>query len=139
MKTEVEYHFLPFRLDPANARLWRDDTVIAMRPKTFDILCCLIERTGQLMTKEEILATVWPGARVSAAGLKRYIQEIRLALGDNAQSPRFIETVPRRGYRFIGAVRGPGSGVQEPQHPALNTQHPGGGGARGGGVFSQGH
>ena len=77
-----------------------------LRPKTFDVLCCLVERAGRLVTKEEILATVWPGAKISSAGLKRYIQEIRIALGDDAQAPRFVEAVPRRGYRFLPAVTG---------------------------------
>jgi len=104
MQTKREIVFPPFRLDVTNFRLWREDEVIIIRPKTFDVLRCLVERAGQLVIKEEILATVWPGARVSSAGLKRYIQEIRAALGDSAQSPRFVEAVARRGYRFIGNV-----------------------------------
>src|SRR5215813_14102981 len=104
MQTKREIAFPPFRLDVTNVRLWREDEAIIIRPKTFDVLRCLVERAGQLVTKEEILATVWPSARVSSAGLKRYIQEIRAALGDSAQSPRFVEAVARRGYRFIGNV-----------------------------------
>ena len=58
MDSGAEYHFLPFRLDPANAQLWRDSEAVAIRPKTFDVLCCLVARAGQLVTKEEILTTV---------------------------------------------------------------------------------
>jgi len=104
MQAGREIIFPPFRLDVANVRLWREDEAIVIRPKTFDVLRCLVERAGQLVTKEEILASVWPGAMVSSAGLKRYMQEIREALGDSAQSPQFVEAVPRRGYRFIGTI-----------------------------------
>ena len=127
MKTRKEIVFPPFRLDPTNAQLWREDEVIIIRPKTFDVLRCLVERAGHLVTKEEILATVWPGATVSSAGLKRYIQEIRVALGDKAQGPRFVEAVPRRGYRFIGTVvrsQEVGGGREEGQIAVPDSESP---------------
>lgn len=71
MHTSRDILFPPFRLDAVNARLWREGEVVPLRPKTFDVLCCLVERAGQLVTKEEILSAVWSGAKVSGAGLKR--------------------------------------------------------------------
>ena len=104
MKSESSILFPPFRLDVVNERLERGSQTIALRPKTFAVLRYLLEQPGQLVTKEELLEAVWPDTHVSEAGLKDYIQEIRKALGDEARTPRFIETVHRRGYRFIGAV-----------------------------------
>src|SRR5262245_22288854 len=115
MKRDPVIVFPPFRLDPANQRLSRDDRVISLRPKTFDVLHHLAEHANQLVTKTELLGVVWSGVSVSDAVLKGCIREIREALGDDPAAPRFIETAHRRGYRFIApvvtAVRPP---VQEP-------------------------
>ena len=104
MVPDRHYVFPPFRLDPTNACLWRDSTRIALRPTPFAILQYFIEHPGQLVTKEELLRAVWADTQVSAAVLKGYIQQIRKALGDDARAPRFIETVQRRGYRFIAPL-----------------------------------
>ena len=104
MKPEPSILFPPFRLDVVNERLEHGSRTIALRPKTFAVLRSLLERPGQLVTKEELLDAVWPDTRVSDAGLKDYIQEIRKALGDDARTPRFVETVHRRGYRFIAPL-----------------------------------
>ena len=104
MKPEPSILFPPFRLDVVNERLEHGSQTIALRPKTFAVLRYLLGRSGQLVTKEELLDAVWPDTRVSDAGLKDYVQEIRKALGDDARTPRFVETVHRRGYRFIGKV-----------------------------------
>ena len=104
MDPDRHYIFSPFRLDPTNACLWRDRTRIALRPTPFAILQYFIEHPGQLVTKEELLRAVWAGTQVSATVLKGYIQQIRKALGDSARAPRFIETVQRRGYRFIAPL-----------------------------------
>ena len=104
MTSDRHYVFSPFRLDPTNACLWRGDIRLALRPTPFAILQYFIEHPGQLVTKEELLGAVWADTRVSAAVLKGYIQQIRKALGDDARAPRFIETVQRRGYRFIAPL-----------------------------------
>src|SRR5262245_6158730 len=104
MKQDREIVFPPFRLDPANQRLHCADRVIALRPKTFGVLHYLAERANRLVTKDQLLDGVWPGLSVSDAVLKGCIREIRDALGDDAAAPRFIETVHRRGYRFIAPV-----------------------------------
>ena len=97
--------FPPFRLDPVNEQLWRGKRAIALKPKTFAVLRYLVERSGQLVMKEELLTTLWADVYVSDAVLKVCVQEIRAALKDNAKAPRFIETVHRRGYRFIAPRR----------------------------------
>jgi DNA-binding winged helix-turn-helix (wHTH) protein/tetratricopeptide (TPR) repeat protein len=96
--------FPPFRLDLLNGRLCRDEQVIALRPKAFALLQCLLERPGQLVTKEQLLDHVWPETSVSDAVLKGCIRELREVLGDEPAAPRFIETAHRRGYRFIGKI-----------------------------------
>src|SRR5215470_17054252 len=96
--------FGPFRLDPDNATLWRGTQAIALTPKAFAVLYYLLEHPGRLVTKAVLLDAVWPDTAVSDAVLKVRIGEIRKALGDSAQAPRFIATVHRRGYQFIAPV-----------------------------------
>jgi DNA-binding winged helix-turn-helix (wHTH) protein len=105
-----DYHFGPFRLDLGNERLWRSHEEVILRPKSFAVLGYLVVRPGQLVTREEVLRATWPGIAVSDAVLTVCIGEIRQALGDNHHAPRYIETVHRRGYRFIATIRmAPGS------------------------------
>src|SRR6186997_1024031 len=96
--------FDPFCLDLTNACLWRGSQAIKLRPKAFAVLDYLLERPGQLVTKEEHLNAVWPGTFVGEAVLKVAVGQIREALGDDQKLPRFIETAHRRGYRFIRPV-----------------------------------
>src|SRR5215510_11239580 len=93
--------FPPFRLDPANEQLWCDTQVLELRPKTFAVLRHLAERPGRLVTKDELLDAVWGQTAVSDSVLKSCIAELRKVLSDSAQTPRYIATVHRRGYRFI--------------------------------------
>jgi len=93
-----------FRLDPTNAQLWQGQQEIALRPKAFAVLTHLVEHAGQLVTKQQLLEAVWPGTFVTDAVLKDSIRQLRDALGDDAESPRFIETAHRRGYRFISPL-----------------------------------
>lgn len=104
MRAESCLIFPPFRLDLASERLWRGTQPIALRPKTFAVLRYLIEHAGQLLTKATLLDAVWPDIAVSEMVLMVCIREIRRALGDDPKCPQFIETVHRRGYRFIGPV-----------------------------------
>ncbi|HEU4391001.1 MAG TPA: AAA family ATPase [Blastocatellia bacterium] len=94
----------PFRLDVGNECLWRGSRAIKIRPKAFAVFHHLIEHSGQLVTKDELLAAVWPETFVSDAVLKVSIRELREALEDDPKSARFIETAHRRGYRFIGQI-----------------------------------
>jgi TolB-like protein/DNA-binding winged helix-turn-helix (wHTH) protein/Flp pilus assembly protein TadD len=96
--------FKAFRLDPANHLLWRNDERVPIPPKGFDVLAYLVEHAGQVVTQDEILEALWPETYVNPEVLRKYILEIRKALGDRADKPEFIETVPKRGYQFIAAV-----------------------------------
>ena len=94
--------FGPFCLDRGGARLLRDGKPVALTPKAFDLLHLLASKPGRLITKEELLAAIWPDAFVSDASIKVAVSEVRKALDDGAKTPQYIETVHRRGYRFIG-------------------------------------
>ena len=100
--------FHPFRLDTINQCLWRqrdsgDDERLLLPPKAYGVLLYLIEHAGRLVTQDELLDAVWPGRFIQPEGLKSQILYIRRVLEDDPKRPRFIETLPRRGYRFIGA------------------------------------
>jgi DNA-binding winged helix-turn-helix (wHTH) protein/predicted ATPase len=99
--------FPPFRLDYADQRLFRDDVVVPLRPKSFDVLRYLAQHPGKLITKDELLDAVWPDTTVTDTVLKVSIREIREALKDDPGAPRFIETSHRRGYRFIAEIKQP--------------------------------
>jgi non-specific serine/threonine protein kinase len=93
--------FGPFSLDSKNRRLYRGTDVLPLRPKTFSVLEYLAARPGHLVTKEQLLAAVWADTAVSDTVLKVCVREIRDALGDTPDSPRYIETAHRLGYRFV--------------------------------------
>jgi DNA-binding winged helix-turn-helix (wHTH) protein/tetratricopeptide (TPR) repeat protein len=99
------WHFPPFRLDVRNQCLWRDEERVALMPKPFAVLVYLVEHAGQLVTQDDLLTAIWPDTHVQPEVLRRYILEIRRVLGDQPESPRFIETQPKRGYRFIADIR----------------------------------
>ncbi|HXH84840.1 MAG TPA: AAA family ATPase, partial [Candidatus Tectomicrobia bacterium] len=120
MRSDRSVTFGPFRLDPGTESIWRGGDEIRLRPKTFAVLRYLAERPGRLITKEELLQAVWPEVAVGDAALTVCVGEIRKALGDEARTPRFIETVHRRGYLFLrpdaGDAPGPARG---PDIPAI--------------------
>jgi class 3 adenylate cyclase len=97
-------HFGPYRLDPANARLWQGTQPLRLTPKAFQVLCYFVDHPGQLVTKDDLFAAAWPETVISDATLASCIQEVRQTLGDDAKQPRYIETVHRRGYRFIAPL-----------------------------------
>jgi DNA-binding winged helix-turn-helix (wHTH) protein/predicted ATPase len=97
--------FDPFCLDLVNECLWRGSQAIKLRPKAFAVLNHLVTHPGQLVTKEELLNAVWPETFVGEAVLKVTIRQLRDALDDDPNSPSFIETAHRRGYRFIGQLK----------------------------------
>lgn len=96
--------FGSFRVDPVKRRLWRDDEVVPLTPKAFDTLLVLVSRAGQVVEKDEILKAVWPDTFVEEATLAQNVSTLRRALGDTSDTPTFIATVPRRGYRFVATV-----------------------------------
>src|SRR5215470_9192738 len=96
--------FAPFRLDPVNQCLWREDARIEVAPKPFAVLRYLVEHPGRLVTQEELLEALWPETYVNPELIKKYILGIRKALGDQHDNPVYIETLPKRGYQFIAPV-----------------------------------
>ena len=106
----LRWRFGRFELDEVKACLLRDGKVVALPPTPFAVLCALVRQPGVLLTKNALLDEVWGHQFVSDSVLKTVISELRTLLEDDARQPRFIETVSRRGYRFIAAVNtSPGS------------------------------
>jgi len=95
-----------FELDEADARLTCAGQPVALAPKPFAVLCALARTPRMLVTKNALLDAVWGHRFVSESVLKSAISEVRAALGDDPKQPRYIETVSRRGYRFIAAPAG---------------------------------
>ena len=93
-----------FILDCEKRCLWRDKESIALPPKALSLLQYLVDNRGRLISKDELLSAVWPNTFISDAVLKVNIQQLRSLLQDRPKEPRFIETIYRRGYRFIGDV-----------------------------------
>ena len=98
------YRFGPFTLDAGAYRLLRDDQVVNLTPKGIDLLLCLVARPSTLITKEELFQLLWPDVTVTENALTQTISDVRQALGDRAASPSYIQTVARRGYRFVAPV-----------------------------------
>lgn len=96
--------FGPYVLDRVDHRLWKGEDPVPLPPKAFDLLSHLVANAGVLATKDELLDALWPETYVSDAVLKVTVGELRRALGDRAQAPAWIQTVHRKGYRFIGRV-----------------------------------
>jgi DNA-binding winged helix-turn-helix (wHTH) protein/tetratricopeptide (TPR) repeat protein len=99
----VRVSFGEFELDEANAWLLRNGKAVALAPTPFSLLCALARQPDALLTKDALLDAVWGHRFVTESVLKTAISDLRTALGDDAREPRFIKTVPRRGYRFIAA------------------------------------
>lgn len=96
--------FEPFRLDFADGSLWREDEEVRLPPRALVILQHLVERAGRIVPKQALLDAAWKDAYVSETSLTEVIGIIRQALGDDPQKPRYIQTVHRRGYRFIAPI-----------------------------------
>jgi TolB-like protein/DNA-binding winged helix-turn-helix (wHTH) protein/Tfp pilus assembly protein PilF len=102
---KATYDFGPFHLDLAERVLRRNNIPIALTPKAFEVLCLLVDRHGLVLTKEEMMRQIWPDSFVDESNLAQHIFQLRKALGDNPNGDAFIETVPRRGYRFAADVK----------------------------------
>ncbi len=99
------YQFGTFRLDTAERQLLRDGEPVPLTPKAFETLVLLVERSGHLVEKEELMKTLWPDSFVEEANLTNNVWTLRKILGGDQYGQRYIETVPKRGYRFIASVR----------------------------------
>jgi len=104
MQEERAVCFGPFRFERTNEQVWRGSKACKLTGKAFAVLRYLVEHPGQLVTKEDLFQAVWPEVVVSDAALTVCIREIRQALEDDTKTPRYIETVPKRGYRWIAPL-----------------------------------
>src|ERR1043165_8927956 len=99
------YRFGDFTVDTDQKVLLRDDKALPLTPKLFETLLILVENSGRIVRKEQFMERLWPHTFVEEANLTSNIQQLRKSLGDNARQPRYIETVTKRGYRFIADVQ----------------------------------
>jgi DNA-binding winged helix-turn-helix (wHTH) protein/pimeloyl-ACP methyl ester carboxylesterase len=116
MARQTELVFEPFHLDAANERLLRDGEAIPLTPKAYALLRYLADHSERLISKQDLLRALWPDVTVTDAVITVCVGEVRRALGDKPNQPKFIETVHRRGYRFLAPVR------NGPQNSAATTR-----------------
>jgi DNA-binding winged helix-turn-helix (wHTH) protein len=102
-------HFGPYALDPAAVQLHCNGRAVALRPKAYAVLLALLRRPGEMVSKEDLLDSVWGRRFITEGVIKSVVAELRTALGDDAKQARWIATVPGRGYRFIGEVQRAGA------------------------------
>jgi DNA-binding winged helix-turn-helix (wHTH) protein/tetratricopeptide (TPR) repeat protein len=102
--TSGNYRFGPFRVEPAAYRLLRDQAVVPVSPKIIDLLLYFVARPSMLVSKDELFAALWPDVAVTDNALTQVVSELRQALGDDPSNPVYVQTVARRGYRFIAPV-----------------------------------
>jgi DNA-binding winged helix-turn-helix (wHTH) protein/tetratricopeptide (TPR) repeat protein len=100
----ASYRFGPFVLDASAYRLVHDAAPVALSPRALDLLFLFASRPGVLLTKDGILAELWPDVAVTDNALTQVVSEVRQAIGDSPSTPRYLETVPRRGYRFVATI-----------------------------------
>ena len=99
------YEFGPFRLDAAKHLLFRDGEMVPLTPKVFETLRVLVERSGEQVTKDQLMSEVWEGAVVEETNLTTNVSHLRKALGEKKNEHRYILTIPGGGYRFVAAVK----------------------------------
>src|SRR5712691_12625845 len=103
-QTKQLYEFGSFTLDMEEGRLLRDGQTVPLKPKVLETLLVLIESSGHVIDKKELMQRLWPDSFVEEANLAVNISQLRKALGDDDNVEQFIETVPKRGYRFAAQV-----------------------------------
>ena len=118
---EAAIVFGPFRLLPAARQLWRNGTRVEIRPMPLAVLIYLAQHPERVVSGKELLKVVWAGTYVSHTVIRVCVREIRQALADEVASPRYLETIGRQGYRFIG-YRRERSPVANDQGPALSQR-----------------
>ena len=95
--------FGPFQVDLRTWTLSREGATVDLSPRLVEILTHIVEKNGEIVTKDELLERFWPGVNITDNTLTRAIADIRKALGDHPGEPKYVQTLARRGYRFIGA------------------------------------
>lgn len=104
-KTKPLYEFGRFRIDPEDRLLFKENEVVPLAPKVFGILLSLVEKRGRVLDKDELIQQVWADTFVEEGNLARNVSTLRKALGESEDGRQYIETIPRRGYRFVSPVR----------------------------------
>src|SRR5215467_8286557 len=97
--------FGPFRIDLDQRLLWRGQQQIPLSRKAFELLSILVNRSGEVVSKDELMTLLWPDTFVEESNLSQHVFQLRKALGEQGQTPSYIVTVPGRGYRFNQSVR----------------------------------
>jgi TolB-like protein/DNA-binding winged helix-turn-helix (wHTH) protein/Tfp pilus assembly protein PilF len=130
LKTKHIYQFGAYRLDPEEKVLERDGRAVSLPPKDLETLLVLAERAGHIVEKEELLDKVWPGVFIEEGNLARHIFNLRQVLGEGPDGRQYIETVPKRGYRFVGLLtevdepsESPGGAVAVASTPSQGVPH----------------
>src|SRR5438128_769110 len=113
------YEFGPFRIESEERLLVRDGEVIPLPPKTFDTLVLLVRNSGRALDKNALMKELWPDTLVEEANLAQHISLLRKALGESPAEPQYIETIPRRGYRFLAKVGEISDGHELVKPPAI--------------------
>jgi len=119
-KTLLE--FGPYRIDPAQRALFSGDQLIPLQPKVFDTLLALVQNHGRILDKDQGLEQVWPDTFVEEGSLARNVSTLRKLLGETPDGKPYIETIPKRGYRFVAAVVQIPGAPREPVHRDLQQQ-----------------
>jgi TolB-like protein/DNA-binding winged helix-turn-helix (wHTH) protein/Flp pilus assembly protein TadD len=120
LKTKHTYEFGVYQLDTEEKVLVREGQPVALPPKDLETLVVLVEKAGHIVGKEELLEKVWPGVFIEENNLARRVFNLRQVLGEGPDGRKYIETIPKRGYRFVGSVRGLGDSA-ESMAPAPRT------------------
>lgn len=102
---DVVFEFGVFRVNAAEMKLFNGEIEIPLKPKAFDLLLILLEHPNHLVRKQTILDSLWANSFVEESNLTQNISELRKALGDTPANPRYIKTIPKRGYKFIALVK----------------------------------
>jgi len=105
LKTKHVYEFGPYRLDAEEKVLMRDGQAVPIQPKDLETLLVLVERAGHIVEKDELIEKVWPGVFIEEGNLSKRIFNLRQVLGAGPDGRQYIETIPKRGYRFVGLVQ----------------------------------
>jgi Tol biopolymer transport system component/DNA-binding winged helix-turn-helix (wHTH) protein len=124
-QTKQLYEFGPFRLDVDERLLMRDGRITPLPPKVFDTLLVLVENCGRVVSKDELMQSLWPDTFVEESNLTQNISQLRRAMGDGAAGAQYIETIPKRGYRFVAGVQSLAvNGVSAEEAIAVNGHAP---------------
>src|SRR5690242_17723212 len=118
------YEFGPFHLDPGQRLLLRGDEHIRLQPKIFDLLLFLVQRSGELVEKEAIIRHLWPDSIVEEGNLTNNISILRRELSDTGKDPKYIETVPKHGYRFVANVKVLQTRAEPADDEGISAEHP---------------